>query len=137
VHDCVVRALDRLHTRRSGSEMRPWLFAILHNLYVDRIRQKRLRGKTDALDTLTESVVSVQARQEGHVQIQQVMAEVQRLPEDLRAILLLVTVEDLSYAEVAAALDIPLGTVMSRLSRARERIRQVSITRAKESGVRP
>jgi RNA polymerase sigma factor (sigma-70 family) len=100
VHYCVVRALDRLHTRRSDSEMRPWLFAILHNLYVDRIRQKRVRGETEALDTLTESVASVQAGQEGYVQIQQVMAEVQ-LPLDLRTILLLIPVEDLSYAEVA------------------------------------
>jgi len=137
VHDCVVRALDRLHTRHSDSEMRPWLFAIMHNLYVSRIRQRKVRGQIEALDNVAESVVGVPARQEDHVQTQQVMAEVQRLPDDLRSVLLLVTVEDLSYAEVAEVLGIPIGTVMSRLSRARERIRQAGITTAKVSGIRP
>jgi RNA polymerase sigma-70 factor (ECF subfamily) len=126
VHDCLVRALDRLHTRRSDAEMRPWLFAIMHNLYVSRVRQKRTRGEAEPLDAVAESVVGVAARQEDHVQTREVMAEVQRLPDELRSVLLLITVEDLSYAEVATVLDIPIGTVMSRLSRARERIRRAS-----------
>jgi len=124
VHDCLVRALDRLHTRRTDAEMRPWLFAIMHNLHVSRIRQSRSRGQMEPLDTVAESAVGVGARQETQVETRQVMAVVERLPEDLRSVLLLVTVEDLSYAEVAQVLDIPIGTVMSRLSRARERIRR-------------
>jgi RNA polymerase sigma factor (sigma-70 family) len=126
VHDCLVRALDRLHTRRSDAEMRPWLFAIMHNIYVSRLRQKRTRGEVEPLDSVAESVVGVGARQEEHVQTREVMAEVQRLPSDLRSVLLLVTVEDLTYAQVAEVLGIPIGTVMSRLSRARERIRRAS-----------
>jgi RNA polymerase sigma-70 factor (ECF subfamily) len=66
----------------------------------------------------------VGASQETQIQMREVMAVVERLPEDLRSVLLLVTVEDLSYAEVAGVLDIPIGTVMSRLSRARERLRR-------------
>jgi RNA polymerase sigma-70 factor (ECF subfamily) len=124
VHDCLVRALDRLHTRRGDSEMRPWLFAIMHNLYVSQVRRKRMRGEAEPLETVAESAVGVGARQEEHVQTREVMAEVQRLPDDLRSVLLLVTVEDLSYSEVAEVLDIPIGTVMSRLSRARERLRR-------------
>jgi len=96
----------------------------MHNLYVSRIRQKRTRGVAEPLDAATETTLGVAASQEHHVQTRQVMAVVDRLPEDLRSVLLLVTVEDLSYAEVAQVLAIPIGTVMSRLSRARERIRR-------------
>ena len=124
VHDCLVRALDRLHTRRNDADMRPWLFSIMHNLYISRIRQKRTRGVAEPLDAATETTLGVEASQEHHVQTRQVMGVVERLPEDLRSVLLLVTVEDLSYAEVAQVLAIPIGTVMSRLSRARERIRR-------------
>jgi RNA polymerase sigma factor (sigma-70 family) len=133
VHDCLVRALDRLHTRRSDSEMRPWLFAIMHNLYVSQIRQKRMRGNPQPLDAVAESAFGVRPRQEQQVETREIMAEIQRLPDDLRNVLLLVTVEDLSYAEVAEILAIPIGTVMSRLSRARERLRRAS----NESDVRP
>jgi RNA polymerase sigma-70 factor (ECF subfamily) len=124
VHDCLVRALDRLHTRRPDAEMRPWLFAIMHNLYVSRVRQKRVRGEAESLEAVAEAALGVGARQEAQVQTNEVMAVVERLPGDLRNVLLLVTVEDLSYAEVAQVLDIPIGTVMSRLSRARERLRR-------------
>jgi RNA polymerase sigma-70 factor (ECF subfamily) len=63
-------------------------------------------------------------RQEEQVATQDIIRAVERLPEGLRSVLILVTVEDLSYEEVAQVLNIPIGTVMSRLSRARERIRQ-------------
>jgi RNA polymerase sigma-70 factor (ECF subfamily) len=126
VHDCLVRALDRLHTRRSDTEMRPWLFAIMHNLYVSRLRQRRTRGDVEPLETVAEAAIGVSPRQEHHLQIREVLEAVRRLPDDLRSVLLLVTVEDLSYAEVASVLDIPIGTVMSRLSRARQRLRRVS-----------
>jgi RNA polymerase sigma-70 factor (ECF subfamily) len=126
VHDCLVRALDRLHTRRNDAEMRPWLFAIMHNLYVSQIRRKRSRGETEPLHDVAESSLGVRPRQEDHIQTREVMAVVNRLPEDLRSVLLLVTIEDLTYAEVARVLDIPIGTVMSRLSRARERVRRDS-----------
>jgi RNA polymerase sigma-70 factor, ECF subfamily len=124
VHDCLVRALDRLHTRRDDGEMRPWLFAIMHNLYVSRVRRRQTRGEAESLDVVDEASIGVGARQESHVQTREVMAAVRRLPEDLRGVLLLITVEDLSYAETARVLNIPIGTVMSRLSRARERIRR-------------
>jgi RNA polymerase sigma factor (sigma-70 family) len=124
VHDCLVRALDRLHMRREDAEMRPWLFAIMHNLYVSRVRQKKTRGAMDQLDTVAESTLSVAARQEDHIQTREVMRVVEQLPEDLRSVLLLVTVEDLTYAEVSKVLGVPVGTVMSRLSRARERVRR-------------
>jgi RNA polymerase sigma-70 factor (ECF subfamily) len=106
--------------------MRSWLFAIMHNLYVSRVRQKRTRGGTVTLDAVGEAAVGVSPRQENQVQVRDVMRAIERLPETLRSVLLLVTVEDLSYAEVAQVLDIPIGTVMSRLSRAREQVRRES-----------
>jgi RNA polymerase sigma-70 factor, ECF subfamily len=126
VHDCLVRALDRLHTRHQDAEMRPWLFAILRNLYINRIRQTKVRGTPDSLDVVPEAALMVLPRQEEQVATQDIIQAVERLPEALRSVLLLVTVEDLSYDEVAQVLNIPIGTVMSRLSRARERIRQQS-----------
>jgi len=123
VHDCLVRAIDRLDTRRSDGNVRAWLFAIMHNLYVSRFHRKR-RREDPGIDGLTESIVAVHATQEGHVQVRDVMLAVQRLPEEYRSVLLLVAVEDLSYADVAQVLNIPIGTVMSRLARARESVRK-------------
>ena len=124
VHECLVRALDRLHTRRNDTEMRPWLFAIMHNLYVSRFRRKQTQGQPLSIDTIAGQGLAVHPRQEERLWAQDVMRAVEHLPEDHRAVLLLVTVEDLSYAEVAQVLGIPIGTVMSRLARARERVRR-------------
>jgi RNA polymerase sigma-70 factor (ECF subfamily) len=126
VHDCLVRALDRLHTRRNDVGMRPWLFTIMHNMYVSRIRQNRSHRSIESLDNVAEAALAVDAPQDHVIRTQDVMRAVQRLPEDLRSVLLLVTVEDLSYGDVARILGIPIGTVMSRLSRARERVRRDS-----------
>jgi RNA polymerase sigma-70 factor (ECF subfamily) len=123
VHDCLVRALDRLHTRRDDGDMRAWLFAIMHNLHVTRFRRKR-GEEPEPLDMVSEAALGTAARQEDQVQVKEVMRVIERLPEALRSVLLLVTVEDLSYAEVSQVLDIPIGTVMSRLSRAREQVRR-------------
>jgi len=104
--------------------MRPWLFAIMHNLYVSRLRRERTRGRTEQIDGIVQTAIAVGPNQDTNLQAADVMRAVERLPEDLRSVLLLITVEDLSYAEVATVLDIPVGTVMSRLSRARERVRR-------------
>jgi len=124
VHECLVRALDRLHTLRDDAEMRPWLFAIMHNLYASRVRRRQTQGQPLSVDTVAGQALAAPPRQEEHLGVRDVMRAVERLPEDHRAVLLLVTVEDLSYAEAARVLGIPIGTVMSRLARARERVRR-------------
>ena len=124
VHDCLVQALDRLHTRRSDASMRAWLFAIMHNLYVSRFRRKQARKEETGLHDVAELPLAVHPRQEDQVQVGDVMLAIQRLSVDFRVVLLLVAVEDLSYAEVAQVLGIPIGTVMSRLARARESVRK-------------
>lgn len=125
VHDCLLRALDQMHTRREDADMRAWLFAIMHNLFVSRLRRKKVRGPMIPLEEVGDSALGVRATQEEHVQARDVMLILGRLPEDQRSVLLLVTVEDLSYAQVAQILGIPIGTVMSRLARARERLREM------------
>ena len=125
VHDCLVRALDQIHTRRSDTEMRSWLFAIMHNLFVSRIRKQSVRGRMQTVEEVREETLGVDGGQERHMQLRDVVRALDALPEEQRSVLVLVSVEDLSYAEVATVLGIPTGTVMSRLVRGRERLRQM------------
>jgi RNA polymerase sigma factor (sigma-70 family) len=123
VQDCLERAVRRWHQHRDG-EVRAWLFAILHNLAVDRFRQSAARGRHVPIDETNEDDFGEVARQEQRLMYQDALSKLARLPDDQRAVLLLVAVEDLSYADAAKVLNIPVGTVMSRLSRARERLLQ-------------
>ena len=123
VQDCLERAVRRWHQRRDG-EVRPWLFAILHNLAVDQFRRSAFRGRHVPIDETNEDSFGEAAAQEHRLMYQDVLNKLARLTEDQRAVLLLVAVEDLSYADAAKVLNIPVGTVMSRLSRARERLQQ-------------
>jgi RNA polymerase sigma factor (sigma-70 family) len=122
VQDCLERAVSRWYQRRDG-DVRAWLFTILHNLAVDQFRQSAARGRHVPIDEIDENFGEA-AAQEQKLMYQDVLNKLARLPDDQRAVLLLVAVEDLSYADAAKVLNIPVGTVMSRLSRARERLRQ-------------
>ncbi|WP_454634141.1 sigma-70 family RNA polymerase sigma factor [Bradyrhizobium cenepequi] len=123
VQDCLERAVSRWHQRRDGS-VRAWLFTILHNLAADQFRQAASRGRHVPIEEAGERELSGAASQEHRLIYQDVLDKLARLPEEQRSVLLLVAVEDLSYAEAAKVLNIPVGTVMSRLSRARERLQQ-------------
>ncbi|HEV2160029.1 RNA polymerase sigma factor [Bradyrhizobium sp.] len=123
VQDCLERAVSRWHQRRDGS-VRAWLFTILHNLAVSQFRQAATRGRHMPIDDAGERELVSAAAQEHRLAYQDVLNKLARLPEEQRAVLLLVAVEDFSYAEAAKMLDVPVGTVMSRLSRARERLQQ-------------
>ncbi len=123
VQDCLERAVSHWHRRREG-DPRPWLFTILHNLAVNQFRQAKTRGKHVTIEETSESDLGEDAVQERKLMYQDVLNKLARLPEDQRAVLLLIAVEDLSYADAAKVLNIPVGTVMSRLSRARERLQQ-------------
>jgi RNA polymerase sigma factor (sigma-70 family) len=125
VHDCLVRALDQLHTRREDADMRAWLFAIMHNVFIGRLRQRRRRGYMEPVDEVAEPALGVRPTQEENVHTRDVIRALGSLPKEQRSVLFLVAVEDLSYAEVAEVLAIPIGTVMSRLARARERLRRI------------
>ncbi|KXB31932.1 RNA polymerase subunit sigma-24 [Dechloromonas denitrificans] len=121
VQDTLERAWRRLAQWRAGSDLRAWLFSIMHNLRVDQLRQPSL--STQALDDGDEA--PTRPTQSDQLELVDLEAALRQLPDEQRAVLLLVALEEMSYAEVAAALEIPLGTVMSRLSRGRERLRLI------------
>jgi RNA polymerase sigma-70 factor, ECF subfamily len=119
VQDCLVRALGHLPPEDAVS-VRSWLFTILHNLSVNRWRRIRRWGH---LVEARDIEASVPATQEWRVIWQDVVREFEQLSSEHKQVLLLVSVEGLEYREVAEILDIPIGTVMSRLSRARDALR--------------
>lgn len=124
VQDCLERVVINWNRRRDDNA-RSWVFAILHNLAVNRIRQDARRADLVTLEMMPEATASVEPGQDRTLFGQDVLAAIDRLPPDYRSILLLVAVEDLSYAEAATVLDVPVGTIMSRLSPAREQLRQI------------
>ena len=123
VQDCLECAVGRWHQRREDGDARTWMFSILHNLAVSRFRQAAFRGKHVSLDDVDDdTALGRRAAQEDQLTYSDVLEKVAELPEEQRSVLMLIAVEDLSYSEAARVLDIPVGTVMSRLSRARERL---------------
>ena len=123
VQDCLERAVSRWNQRRDG-EVRSWLFSILHNLAIDQFRKIAARGRHVTVDETSEGDLCDTAAQEHRLMYRDVLNKLAKLPEEQRSVLLLVAVEDLSYADAAKVLNIPVGTVMSRLSRARARLQQ-------------
>jgi RNA polymerase sigma factor (sigma-70 family) len=117
VQDTLERAISRWHQRRSDGNVRAWLFTIQRNLFLNGLRQRRQRGVQVGVETLDE-FPAAEGAADGSAGLRDA------LPEEQRSVLLLVGVEDLSYEQAAQVLDVPIGTVMSRLSRAREKMRQ-------------
>ena len=123
VQDCLERALSRAHLWRRPDNLRAWLFTIMHNLHANQRRRLSQRPPALALDGLPEP--GRPAMQMDGAVARETLAALRSLSEEHRQVLLLVGVEGLSYSETAGVLAVPIGTVMSRLSRARERLRQI------------
>ena len=121
VQDTLERALSRWTLRRSDGDLRAWLFTIQRNLHISSLRQDRRRGPHVELDESTTP--STAAPQESGVEVQDMLAALDQLPEEQKSLLLLVGVEDFSYDDAARIMGVPTGTVMSRLSRGRQRLR--------------
>ena len=119
VQDTMERAWQKLASWRRGSDMRPWLFSIMHKLHVDQRRKPVI--PTVTLDD--EDALATPAYAPDRLVGYDLESALRLLAAEQREILLLVVLEEMTYEEVAATLGIPLGTVMSRLSRARERLR--------------
>lgn len=119
VQDTLERAWAKLHLYRRGTDLRAWLFTVMHNVHVNKVRSARA---TDPLDDEMPELAQRAAQGESLI-VRDLDRAIARLPEEQRAVLLLVTLEEMSYDQVSRALGIPIGTVMSRLSRAREKLR--------------
>ncbi len=122
VHDALVRAYERRTSFRPGGNMRAWLLSILHNAFIDGVRSRRSEAARVA-ESARMSETAITAPQEHTVRLLQVRGAFMDLPEEQRAALHLVAIEGLSYQEAADTLAIPLGSLMSRIGRARASLR--------------
>lgn len=125
VQETLTRVLARARTAATIADLRAYLFSTLHNVFIDTTRRdKQLSG-----DALTEELLSSlisPANQQKRLELRDTALALARLPVEQREVVLLVGLEGLSYLEAAEALDIPVGTVMSRLSRGREALRSMT-----------
>ncbi|MCV0425938.1 MAG: RNA polymerase sigma factor [Roseibium sp.] len=115
----VERALKARSSFDPSSRIEAWLFRILKNAWIDIVRKKRVRGTELDVDGAPELAGEAQHAGDARLMFVSVMEAVETLPLEQREVLLLVCVEELSYAEAADVLEVPKGTIMSRLSRAR------------------
>jgi RNA polymerase sigma-70 factor (ECF subfamily) len=122
VQDALVRAYERRGTFRAGASLRTWLLSILHNVFIDE-RRRRAADQRQRRRVAEIAEAAAPADQESRVRFRQVHAAFLGLPPEQRAALHLVAIEGLPYHEAAAALGIPVGTLMSRLGRARATLR--------------
>lgn len=118
VQDTLERAVRKFHLWRPG-DLRAWLFSVMHNVFVNQLKARRISPSAEVDENLagtsnTAAVTDIRDLERG----------IAKLPAEQREVLLMVGLEDMSYAEVSRALGVPMGTVMSRLSRAREKLRR-------------
>ena len=124
VQETLLRALSRQHLWRPGTDMRAWMFTILHNIHVNNQRRRHTRGEHQDLDD-DQPELAVPALQEKSLEIRDLSRALELLPEPQRQVVLLVGLEGMDYRNVADVLEIPIGTVMSRLHRGRESLRRL------------
>jgi RNA polymerase sigma-70 factor (ECF subfamily) len=128
VQETYVRALGALGMLRTGSNLKSWLFTILRNIWFNQLRQQRaaklvaMDGEESAMD-IAETAKDPYALYVSRMEHERVRDAIQQLPLDFREVILLREFEELSYQEIATILDCPIGTVMSRLARARAKLR--------------
>ena len=124
VQDCLARALGKLHLWQEGTDLRAWLFTILHNQYVNQVRRAVREGAAVGLSE-TEPMLTRAPHQARNLELRDLERAIAKLPEEQRSVILLVGLEGMRYEEVAEVLGVPVGTVRSRLSRGREALRRL------------
>ena len=129
VQDTLERACERWQLWAAGSDLRAWLFTLMHNLFVDTARRavRQQAGQRVDLDDVANELLSPAGVPDQAMDLQRCLL---RLPPEQREVLLLVTLQDLGYEDAARITGVPIGTVMSRLSRARARLRDLMEGRA-------
>ena len=121
VQDTCVRALDKIHQWQEGTRLDSWMFRIAQNLWIDKKRSARERYESsEDIDTENLREFSIENPAEIHLELEQVRNYISELPLEQRIVVALVCVDGLSYKEASEVVEVPVGTVMSRLSRARK-----------------
>ncbi|VTU29296.1 RNA polymerase sigma factor SigM [Variovorax sp. PBL-H6] len=121
VQDTLERACRKWQLWIVGSDLRAWLFTIMHNVFASQVRRAPPRAVVD-IDEVAAQLPSTEGARDRAIDLQRCLL---LLPEEQRAALLLVALEDMSYAQLSRVLNVPLGTVMSRLARARVRLQEL------------
>ena len=122
VQDTLERACERWQLWAAGSDLRAWLFTLMHNLFVDGARRAMRQAQRVDVDDIAQDLPGPGGTPDQTLDLQRCLL---RLPAEQREVLLLVTLQDLRYEDVARITGVPIGTVMSRLSRARSRLREL------------
>ena len=122
LQDTLERACSKWRLWIAGTDLRAWLFTLMHNLYLNERRNALVQSAVVAIDDVANELAAPGRSLDDAMDLDRCL---QRLPAEQRAVLLLVTLEDMDYQQVARVLKIPVGTVMSRLSRARARLREL------------
>ena len=128
VQDTLVRGWEKRGLWAPDTDLRAWLFTVMHNLHVNQVATRARQAPVESLaenDDQPMREIPVRAQQTDRLELQDLWRQLGRLPGEQREVLLLVAVEELRYEQVASVLQVPVGTVMSRLSRARGRLRRL------------
>jgi len=124
VQSCLVRAVAKQHLWQPGTDLRAWLFTILHNQHVNDVRRSAREGSTVSIDDAAP-MLTTQSNAFDAVQLRDLEAAIAKLPEEQSQVILLIGLEGMRYDEVAVILGVPIGTVRSRLSRGRDQLREL------------
>jgi RNA polymerase sigma-70 factor (ECF subfamily) len=128
VQDTLARAWAKRRLWRTGSDLRAWLFTIMHNVHINQFSLRQREFSEVSLDAddgpAAPWEIPVRATQSDRLELTELFAQIARLPDEQREVLLLAAVEELRYQDIAQVLGVPIGTVMSRLNRAREKLRR-------------
>jgi RNA polymerase sigma-70 factor, ECF subfamily len=125
VQDCLARALSRAHLWRPGTDLRAWLFTILHNIHVNNMRSRVAHIASEDLTFDRESpFMTALPDQDARLELRDLARALDSIPEEQRQVLLLVGMEGMSYEEAARVSGVPIGTIMSRLARGRDALRR-------------
>lgn len=125
VQECLTRVLAQMRAWREVRDLRAYMFTTLHNVFVDNGRRKRSAGVEVPIDDVVGRL-STPATQNVRLEVRDMMDALAQLPREQREVVLLVGMEGMSYLEAAEVIGVPIGTVMSRLSRGREALRQLT-----------
>lgn len=128
VQDTLARAWEKRRLWQAGTDLRAWLFTVMHNVHINQLALARRDAANVSLDAEGDGAawqIPVRANQFERVELMELVQQMGRLPAEQREVLLLAAVEEMRYEEIAALLEIPIGTVMSRLSRARDKLKRL------------
>ena len=126
VQDSVERALRKAEYFEPGSNLRSWMFTLCKRLFLNDIRKQKSRGVTVEIDDAPQARLSNEASQQMTVECSEMLSCFEKLPMRDKVVLSLIVVEGMKYDEAATMLDVPVGTIRSRLSRARARLKDMT-----------